>query len=118
MRKNNLARGCMVAELAASVAFAGGSAMYAQSATAIAPSPALRWDVISVKPISVEKCAAGGGIRHLPDGLSASCVPVSFMVQVAYRLMNQKRIVGLPAWANGSSVYAIDARVSGEDAQA
>lgn len=80
----------------------------------------LRWDVISVKPMSSDSCtkATGGGVRYLPDGLSASCVPLVFVVEVAYRVMDKTRIVGLPGWATGSQMYAVEGRVSGEDAAA
>jgi uncharacterized protein (TIGR03435 family) len=78
----------------------------------------LQWDVISVKPMSPQSCSAGGGLRPLPDGISAFCVPLAFVVESAYRLLDQSRIVGLPAWAGDSHMYAIEARVSGEDAAA
>jgi uncharacterized protein (TIGR03435 family) len=69
-------------------------------------------------PADVCAKATSGGVRALPDGLSASCVPVAFVVEVAYHLMDKARIVGLPDWATGSQLYAIEARVSGEDAAA
>ena len=80
----------------------------------------LQWDVISVKPMSEETCAAAasGGVGRLPDGLTASCVPLAFVVENAYHLMDLSRIVGLPEWAKGPAMYAIEARVSGEDAAA
>jgi uncharacterized protein (TIGR03435 family) len=83
------------------------------------PSEQLKWEVISVKPMSSDSCRAGdGGVRFLPNGLSAACVPVVFVVEFAYHLMDPARIVGLPKWAMGSEAYAIEARVSGEDAAA
>jgi uncharacterized protein (TIGR03435 family) len=92
----------------------------AHGQTADAPTKPLQWDVISVKSMAADKCAAaGGGVAWLKDGLSASCVPVGFVVQVAYQLFDQTRIVGLPEWARDSShLYAIEARVGGEDAAA
>ena len=77
----------------------------------------LQFDVISVKPMSADACPAHqGGVGWLKDGLTASCVPVSFVVQCAFRLMDQSRIVGLPDWTKDNMhLYAIEARVSGED---
>jgi uncharacterized protein (TIGR03435 family) len=45
-------------------------------------------------------------------------VPVVFVVEFAYHLMDPTRIVGLPKWATGPQVYAIEARVSGQDTAA
>lgn len=79
----------------------------------------LKWDVISVKPMSPDGCKAGdGGVRYLPNGLSSTCVPVLFTVEVAYHLMDPGRIIGLPKWATGPQTYAIEARVSSDDAEA
>jgi uncharacterized protein (TIGR03435 family) len=84
------------------------------------PSEQLKWEVTSVKPMSPDSCktANGGGVRYLPNGLSASCVPLVFVVEFAYHLMDPARIVGLPKWATAQQMYAIEARVSGEDAAA
>ena len=92
---------------------AGAAGVEAQPAT-------MQWDVISVKPMQAESCAKaqGGGVRYLPDGLSASCVPALFVVEVSYHLFDKARILGLPEWATSSQMYAIQARVSGEDAAA
>jgi uncharacterized protein (TIGR03435 family) len=96
--------------------FSGGVAIQAQPANPTAKP--LHWDVISVKPMAPGGCA-GGGVSHLPDGLSASCVPVAFVVEEAFHLMDQTRIAGLPEWAvDNSHPYAIEARVPGEDAAA
>ncbi len=91
----------------------GAGNMRAQSADQ------LRWDVISVKPMSPDGCKDGeGGVRFLPNGLSAACAPTVFIVEFAYHLMDPARILGLPKWATGPEMYTIDARVSGEDAPA
>lgn len=79
----------------------------------------LKWEVISVKPMPTDSCKDGeGGVRYLPNGLSAACVPVVFVVEFAYHLMDSTRILGLPKWATGPQMYAIEARVSAEDAAA
>ncbi len=79
----------------------------------------LKWDVISVKPMSAGSCKGeGGGVRYLPNGLSATCVPALFVVEFAYHLMDPARIVGLPKWPTGPATYAIEARVSAQDAEA
>lgn len=83
------------------------------------PSEQLKWDVTSVKPMSPDSCKPGeGGVRYLTNGLSAACVPVVFVVEFAYHLMDPERIVGLPKWATGPQMYAIEARVSGQDTAA
>jgi uncharacterized protein (TIGR03435 family) len=97
-------------------ALSSAAAMLGQSTSV--PAKPLQWDVISVKPMAPGGCA-GGGVSYLPDGLSASCVPVAFVVEEAFHLMDQTRIAGLPDWARDNShPYAIEARVPGEDAAA
>ncbi|HEY5056164.1 MAG TPA: TIGR03435 family protein [Acidobacteriaceae bacterium] len=79
----------------------------------------LVWDVISVKPVAADKCGDSGGVLPLPDGVSAACVPLAFVVEVTYHLLDQDRIIGLPKWAESESqMYSIEARVSSEDASA
>ena len=81
------------------------------------PSGQPKWEVISVKPTPPNSCKDGdGGVRFLPNGLSAACAPVVFLVEFAYHLMDPTRILGLPKWATGGQMYAIEARVSAEDA--
>jgi len=103
---------CAVVLICAGIA--GPCALQAQS------TRPLQWDITSVKPISPETCPANSGsVGSLPDGVTASCVPVAFLVQVAYHLMDPGRIVGLPEWTkDGQRLFAIQARVSGEDAAA
>lgn len=116
MRKNNSRRRYWISAVALCGFFSGTAAIGAQSGSQ--PTKALQWDVVSVKPMSTDACPAHqGGVGWLKDGLTASCVPASFLVQFAYRLMDQTRIVGLPDWAKDTShLYAVEARVSGEDA--
>jgi uncharacterized protein (TIGR03435 family) len=91
----------------------GATGMQAQ------PSDQLKWEVISVKPTATDSCKDGqGGVRFLPNGLSANCASTVFIVEFAYHLMDPTRILGLPKWATGPQTYAIDARVSGQDAAA
>jgi uncharacterized protein (TIGR03435 family) len=118
MRKNNSTHVRRVVCVVLNLALAGGAAMHAQPATA--SSRTLQWDVISVKPMSPDACPANqGGVGWLKDGLTASCVPLAFVVESAYHLFDSARIVGLPEWSKDpSQVYAIEARVSGEDAAA
>ena len=82
-------------------------------------SDQLKWEVISVKPTpQIVARTERGGVRFLPNGLTAACVPAVFVVEFAYHLMDPTRILGLPKWATGQQMYAIEARVSGEDAAA
>ena len=57
--------------------------LFAGSAGPQTPLPEqLKWDVISVKPMSAGSCTgASGGIHYLPNGLSATCVPPLFLLQ-------------------------------------
>lgn len=70
--------------------------------------------------MSPQSCPANSGaVGYLPDGLTASCVPVVFLVKVAYHLLDQSRITGLPEWTKDEQrLYSIQARVSGEDVAA
>ena len=91
----------------------GATGMQGQS------SAQLKWDVISVKPMRMDSCKTGeGGVRYLPNGLSATCVPAVFVLEFAYHLMDPARIIGLPKWAMSPQMYAIDAHVSAEEAPA
>lgn len=79
----------------------------------------LRWDTISVKSMLANSCKPEeGGVRMLPNGLSATCAPTIFILEYAYQLMDPTRIIGLPKWALSSQMYEIEARVSAEDAPA
>lgn len=81
--------------------------------------PPLAWEVVSVKPMLSSNCNDGdGGVHFLPNGLSSTCAPVIFTLEFAYHLMDPARILGLPKWATGPQMYAIDARVSADDAAA
>lgn len=118
MRKNNLRYARRIACVVLTFALVSAAAMDAQPATV--PSPTLRWDVISVKPMQMESCPENrGSVGWLADGLTASCVPLGFVIQSAYHLFDSSRIGGLPEWAKDTSqMYSIEARVSGEDAAA
>jgi len=107
----------MLPRCAAVLICAGIAASCALQAQSAKP---LQWDITSVKPISPESCPANsGGVGYLPDGITASCVPIAFVVQVAYHLMDQTRILGLPEWTKDPQrLYSIQARVSSEDASA
>jgi uncharacterized protein (TIGR03435 family) len=86
-----------------------------QSQPVAAKLPA--WDVVSVKP--VQTCTSGsGGIQYTSDGVNAFCVPMLFVVEMAYGIREPSRIVGAPDWVKSSSYYDIDAKVSVEDAAA
>jgi uncharacterized protein (TIGR03435 family) len=94
-------------------ALLGAAEIQAQS------SEQLKWEIISVKPMPSDSCSAGnGGVRFLANGLSAACVSAVFVVEFAYHLMDPTRIVGLPKWTTGPQMYAIEARVSAQDAAA
>ena len=83
------------------------------------PPSKLPWEITSVKPMLAKDCKEGeGGVHFLPNGLSAECVPPVFVVEFAYQLMDPSRILGLPKWAAGPQLFAMDARVSAEDAGA
>jgi uncharacterized protein (TIGR03435 family) len=92
---------------------AGAAANQSQPAA----SPLLEWDVVSVKPM--QTCTSGsGGTQYTTDGLKAFCVPMLFVVEMAYNIREPSRIMGAPDWVKGSSYYDIDTKVSAEDAAA
>ena len=96
----------------------GAASASAQAVSSVAKP--LQWDVISVKPMAAESCPGNRGvIARLPDGMSATCVPVAFVIDDAFHVMDASRIAGLPEWTKDMSrLFSIEARVSGGDAAA
>lgn len=76
------------------------------------------WDVVSVKPASPQSCARDAGMRTADDGLSAFCVPLSFVMETAYQWMETSRIIGMPEWAISGQLWNIDAKVAAADVPA
>lgn len=54
-------------------------------------------------------------MRTTDDGLSAFCVPLSFVIQTAYQRMEAGRIIGMPEWATSGQLWNIDAKVATAD---
>ena len=52
------------------------------------------------------------------DGLVFHCVPLLFVVESAYQIMEPSRIVGAPGWIKSGTLWEIHAKVAGEDAAA
>jgi len=76
------------------------------------------WDVVSVHLAEPRKCTQGSGMRASTDGVSTFCVPLLFVIEAAYGIMEPSRIVGAPDWVKKSAQYDIDAKVAGEDVAA
>ena len=68
------------------------------------------WGVASVKPGAPRSCLQGSGIRTTNDGLSTFCVPLSFVIETAYQVMESSRIIGMPEWATNGQRWNIDAK--------
>ena len=57
-------------------------------------------------------------MRYSADGMDASCVPLLFVIQQAYALLQPTLIFGAPEWVKSDQLWNIDAKVAGEDATA
>jgi uncharacterized protein (TIGR03435 family) len=57
-------------------------------------------------------------MRYSPDGMNAACVPLLFVIQQAYALLQPTVIFGAPEWVKSDRLWNIDARVAGEDVAA
>jgi uncharacterized protein (TIGR03435 family) len=57
-------------------------------------------------------------MRYSPDGMNAACVPLLFVIQQAYALLQPTLIFGAPEWVKSDRLWNIDARVAGEDVAA
>jgi uncharacterized protein (TIGR03435 family) len=88
------------------------------AATPAAPAKLPEWDVVSVKLPEPGKCpgAEGSGMMVLKDGVHAFCLSLEAMVQIAYRIAEPSRIIGMPEWTKSGGGWNIDAKVAGEDA--
>ncbi len=74
-----------------------------------------QWDVVSVKPASPQSCLQGSGMRTTSDGLSAFCVPLAFVIETAYQMMEPSRIIRMPEWASSGQQWNIEAKVATTD---
>ena len=116
------AAGCVVA-LAVCVAALpaqtpGPSGGRATSGSAATPVKLPAWDVVSVHLAEPGKCTQGSGMRASTDGVSTSCVPLLFVIEAAYGIMEPSRILDAPDWVKRAGQYDIDAKVAGEDVAA
>jgi uncharacterized protein (TIGR03435 family) len=73
------------------------------------------WDVTLVKPAQPENCPQGSGIRTTSDGLSAFCVPLLFVIETAYQVMDSNRVIGMPEWVRRGQEWNIDGKVAAND---
>jgi uncharacterized protein (TIGR03435 family) len=93
-----------------------GLAISAASQAAQAKLP--EWDVVSVRPVEVQKCMQGSGWRPTADGLNFFCVSPLVVIEEAYLIREPSRILGAPDWMKSSTFYDIVAKVAGEDVAA
>jgi len=77
-----------------------------------------RWDVVSIRQMDSNSCTGGSGSRLEKDALVFHCVPLLFVVESAYQIMEPSRIVGAPEWMKNGTRWEIHAKVAGEDATA
>ena len=52
------------------------------------------------------------------DALTFHCVPLMFVVEMSYQIMEPSRIIGAPEWLKNGGLWEIHAKVAGEDAAA
>lgn len=86
------------------------------TADGLAKLPA--WDVVSVHTADPQHCTSVRTMRYSPDGMDASCVPLLFVIQQAYALLQPTLILGAPEWVKTGSLWNINAKVAAEDATA
>lgn len=74
------------------------------------------WDVVSVHPADPNHCTSVHTVRYSSDGMVASCVPLIFVIQQAYALLQPTLILDAPQWVRTDSLWNIDAKVAVQDA--
>jgi uncharacterized protein (TIGR03435 family) len=96
------------AEVAATTVLIGA---VAQTTTTKLPG----WDVVSVK-VAQFPCS-DSMLSPTADGIRMECLPVQVLLRYAFGINEDSRILGTPSWLK-DVFYSIDAKVSGEDAEA
>jgi len=80
-----------------------------QSQTTSATTPALEYEVISIKPTDPANVTGRAGMLYTPDGLTAKNVGAYALVRAAYNVENYQ-ISGAPKWFD-SEHYTIEAKM-------
>jgi uncharacterized protein (TIGR03435 family) len=98
---------------------AGGVASIGQAqAPADSAAKLPQWDVVSIKQMDANSCTGGRGALLEKDALTFHCVPLMFVVEMSYQIMEPSRILGAPEWMKGGTLWEIDAKVAGGDVAA
>lgn len=77
-----------------------------------------QWDVVSIRQVDPDSCSGGRGSLLEKDGLTFHCVPLMFVVEMSYQIMEPSRILGAPERLKNGGLWEIHAKVAGEDAAA
>ena len=99
-------------EMLAQAAPPGNSRLTLTAAAAQLPA----WDVVSVHPANPQHCTSVHTMRYSEDGMDAACVPLLFVIQQAYALLQPTLIFNAPEWVKTDRLWNINAKVAPEDA--
>jgi uncharacterized protein (TIGR03435 family) len=94
----------------------GASDPQSETVTADAAAKLPAWDVVSVHAADPQHCTSVRTMRYSPNGMDAVCVPLLFVIQQAYALLQPTLILGAPDWVKSDRLWNIDAKVAPEDA--
>ena len=78
------------------------------------PSRFLKFDVVSIRPTG--DSFTGTGYNYPEDGFWSKALPVRDVIEAAYGIFDERRILGLPSWSK-STRYDINAKVAPSEVQ-
>jgi uncharacterized protein (TIGR03435 family) len=78
------------------------------------PSPAPSFDVATIKPHTAGTRTSWIGITNTPDGVDASSITLTMLMQYAYGLKTLDQVSGAPDWAK-TEHFDLQAKMSAED---
>ena len=90
----------------------------AQSATVPAIAETVKlppWDVVSVHSADPQHCTQIRTMRYSADGMDASCVPLLFVIQQAYALLQPTLVLNAPEWVRTDRLWNINAKIAPEN---
>jgi uncharacterized protein (TIGR03435 family) len=90
----------------------------AQTPAAATSTPAITFDVVSIRPVHTDTRQFGPVFPANGDGMVLEYAPVGWVIRLAYGIDRDNRILGLPDWAkesNWENRYDIRAKVAEAD---
>lgn len=79
-----------------------------------------KFEVVSIRPVKQvdkENCPQGSGAMPSGDTFHINCMPLEFIIKIAYGAFTDGLITGVPDWAK-SDFFNIDAKIDPADAPA